>query len=543
MTFEALLKKSRLKDFAVYKMADPTQEIHGVQLLTGNETEFMPHIIYFGYQSAFPQSLNVEHTVNFFCCLSGPMETVSESALDASFQRTNFIVLPNVDDIFSAYNTVNEPVVQDLAHHDTMRHLILALFSDQGLQYLVDTAFRVLGNPIIVVDMSSSHLAIAPAENPSDDPDSIISKLWQDHYENKSANQQSIVYDKENEIMQKLRRRTSPYVYHHELLGCRVMVSLVLVHGVELARVTMLEHFHPFGQGDSFMFSNLARYIGQELSKNIFYKTNKGRSRSYFLLDLLNNLQMTPKTISRRLASLDYTIYDSLYVAIFRQRSILTHNLQQIDIAFVADKISGPILSGHLYAVSNDELVVLFNFAKGQEWRLPSLKSLTRYAGQMDCLWGVSNEFHSLENIHMAYAQARSAIDFGNQYFFIHEICPIRLVVFYKHISTIAMLESSNKTQSLEIFIDPSLMELKAYDDVHHTEYLLTLHAFLQCGLDRKRAAERLHIHKNTMTYRCNKLMELLNTSFDNGEELHRYYLSLRIMMFLNMVDFSQFFK
>jgi sugar diacid utilization regulator len=545
MTFEAVLKTSRLKDLTVLQLIDPAQYIHGVQLLTGNETEFNPNIIYFGYLSTFPPSIHAAHVVNLFCCLNGALKDAS-TALDflndESYKNTNFILLPDVDDIFAVYNIVNKSIVDDLAHLDYMRDLINAFFSDQGLQHLVDTAYHVLKNPIIVIDMSDAHLAITLGENPEENSDPILANLWRDHLENQSVNLEAIEYGKQNDITQKLRH-TSPLIYYHELLKHQVMASLVLVHGVEVAKVIMIEHNRSFEPTDNFYFHSLAQYIGQELSKNFFYKNNKNRIRSSFLMDLLSSTHITPKTISRRLASIDYTMQDSLYLAIFRQRNILTHNFHHIDLTFAVGTISAPILSGHLYAINNDELVVLFNFTQEQKWKLPSLETLTRFATQLDYLWGVSNEFHTLSDIHTAYTQARSAIDFGNQYFFVHEICPIRLVVFYKHISTMSLLESCAKTQPLNIFIDPSLLELKTYDDEHNTEYLYTLHVFLLCGQDRKRTADRLHIHKNTMTYRYNKLAELLNTDFMDGEELYRFSMSLRIMMHLNILDFSQFFK
>ncbi|MFV0413853.1 MAG: hypothetical protein ACK5L3_11425, partial [Oscillospiraceae bacterium] len=434
-------------------------------MLTGGEAELEPNIIYLGYLSALPARISAPHVVNLYCCLSGPLEGVPEFVDDSAYKNVNLIVLPNVDDVFATFNMVNQPVVQDLAHHDHMRDLVNALFSDQGLQYLVDTAYRILNNPIIVTDMSNAHLALALGEHPDKDPDSILARLWHDSEENQAPNMEAIEYDKKINILQILRRRTSPYVYRHEILKHRVMTSLVLVHGAEIAKVTMIEHHHPFGLGDSFLFASLVRYVGQELSKYIFYHNNKGRSRSYFLMDLLNNLNMAPKAISRRLASIDYRIQDSMFLGIFRQRNILTHNFQALDMAFVADKIAAPVLSGHLYAVSNDELVVLFNFKDGQEWAAPSLKLLTRYATQFDCLWGMSNIFHSLEEIHTAYSQARSATELGNQYFFIHEICPTRLVVFFSHISTIAMLEVCGKNQPLDLFIDPTVLALKSYDD------------------------------------------------------------------------------
>ena len=53
------------------------------------------------------------------------------------------------------------------------------------------------------------------------------------------------------------------------------------------------------------------------------------------------------------------------------------------------------------------------------------------------------------------------------------------------------------------------LQPLEAYAERRSSGLLETLEAFLDCGLDRRRAAERLHIHPNTLDYRLRRITEL----------------------------------
>ena len=63
---------------------------------------------------------------------------------------------------------------------------------------------------------------------------------------------------------------------------------------------------------------------------------------------------------------------------------------------------------------------------------------------------------------------------------------------------------------------DRVLGPLEAYAERRTSGLLETLDAFLACGLDRRRTAEQLHVHPNTLDYRLRRIAEL--TSLDPGE-------------------------
>jgi hypothetical protein len=63
---------------------------------------------------------------------------------------------------------------------------------------------------------------------------------------------------------------------------------------------------------------------------------------------------------------------------------------------------------------------------------------------------------------------------------------------------------------------DRVLGPLEAYAERRSSGLLQTLEAFLACGLDRRRTAEQLHVHPNTLDYRLRRIADL--TSLDPGE-------------------------
>ena len=61
------------------------------------------------------------------------------------------------------------------------------------------------------------------------------------------------------------------------------------------------------------------------------------------------------------------------------------------------------------------------------------------------------------------------------------------------------------------------------------TELLTTIDAFLDCGLDRRRTAERLHVHPNTLDYRLKRIRELTDLDVRNPQHVALLVLALKV--------------
>ncbi|MDR7303036.1 PucR family transcriptional regulator [Haloactinomyces albus] len=73
------------------------------------------------------------------------------------------------------------------------------------------------------------------------------------------------------------------------------------------------------------------------------------------------------------------------------------------------------------------------------------------------------------------------------------------------------------------------LSKLITYDEVHHSDLVNTLWAFLECSGSWSRCAKRLHVHVNTLRYRIKRVEEI--TGRDLGDFATRvdFYLALQL--------------
>ena len=75
-------------------------------------------------------------------------------------------------------------------------------------------------------------------------------------------------------------------------------------------------------------------------------------------------------------------------------------------------------------------------------------------------------------------------------------------------------------TECIERFGSSFLGKVYNYDKKHGSDMMKTLMAYIKCRGSVKAAAESLSCHRNTVTYRMEKLKEMLGNDLENGEYL-----------------------
>jgi DNA-binding PucR family transcriptional regulator len=78
-----------------------------------------------------------------------------------------------------------------------------------------------------------------------------------------------------------------------------------------------------------------------------------------------------------------------------------------------------------------------------------------------------------------------------------------------------------------------SLKQLKDYDESHKGELFKTLKVLVESGNNLKNACENLHIHRNTLGYRIERIKELTQLDLSQPEILFELAYSFRIDDFL----------
>jgi len=88
----------------------------------------------------------------------------------------------------------------------------------------------------------------------------------------------------------------------------------------------------------------------------------------------------------------------------------------------------------------------------------------------------------------------------------------------------------------LHHYCHPALQILREYDQTNKTELYLTLRTYLEYNKNLRATAEALFLHRNSLTYRINRINELTGLDFNNIHIMHSLIDSFRIEAFLSSI-------
>jgi DNA-binding PucR family transcriptional regulator len=69
---------------------------------------------------------------------------------------------------------------------------------------------------------------------------------------------------------------------------------------------------------------------------------------------------------------------------------------------------------------------------------------------------------------------------------------------------------------------------LESYRDSRSANLVATLTMFVECDLDRRRTAARLHVHPNTLDYRLRRIADLAGVDLGRPEDITAVTLALK---------------
>lgn len=517
MELQELLSKFSTSDFTVPENTDLKTDICALQYFVPGMTRLNPHILYISGEGQAPGLPSFPNA--FFLC---PLSV--EKGEKTSHPKTDPHILyytgeKSMDEVFVQMQDV---LSNDLELNSSLQLMTNAFFSDQGLQYLTDVAYQIFNNPIFVVNDSYKYMAFSYGTVADNE---LIAREYNDGY----IAEQGIRFIQEAHLQERALHSEHAFYYYNPLFHAGMMAASVSIHEVVVGKVMLYEQNHKFTDNDPLLLEHFARLVSMELQKNQFFRQNKDIMYSYFLADLLDSKDINYPSVRDRLHTMGLDLKEDLYILVISAVSY-RHAAEKLEV--IIEELSR-IIPGSIYAIYENCLVLLFS--KGREDFLSSreLQTLTEYLSANNLQAGMSNFFTDLKGIRRFYLQAKKAAELGRH---LDETGP---VFYYSDTYFYHIMEICQEKEELRYFIHPAMMKLLYYDQEKHSELLRTLHAFLINPGNTARTAEQLHIHKNTLLYRMNKIKELTKCELVDGEELMSLAFSYKLMKYLGMLPGS----
>ncbi|CUX18814.1 PucR family transcriptional regulator [Clostridium sp. C105KSO13] len=515
MEYHILLNRLRKNGWhpQIFGQLNSNNDLINIRILVKKQKRFEPSTLYLTSTELMP-SPKAESIFTLFC-YGKPIDfsIYQESAFNITYFGED--VSPD-----ALFNTSLENLTELHQVTSGMHILLNALFSGNGLQYLVDTASHLFENPIYVVDLQNKYLAISSGIVPDN-------KFFSVESASGYISEAGIQSIRANNLDEKVRMNKGAYYYVNELVNKGMLVDAIHIQGIEVGHVMMMEYEHPFREFDSDFFHRFCELVSIEMQKDPAYASNKGVMYSYFLSDLLKNPEENIVQVSERLTSLGYDLKEYLYILAIPSTS---YHLSNTRLDVITNHLR-TILTGSIYAVYEDSIVFLISKKRYSGLSEYELTRLTDFLSANDLKAGFSNFFESLKDAPRFYKQALKAVSLGTK---LNDASPL---CYYSDYYMYEMLELYEKSDTeIRFLIHPGLMQLYYYDQEKNSDLVRTLKDYLEFPGQPAKVAANLHIHKNTLLYRMGKIKEITGCQFKCGGDYMNFNFSFNIMEYLKMI-------
>lgn len=185
-------------------------------------------------------------------------------------------------------------------------------------------------------------------------------------------------------------------------------------------------------------------------------------------------------------------------------------------------------LSAPCSIVVEESIIMLLSGVKCQKDADPSaleeMRLVEHVLKEHSLQCGISDWFDDLLDIHPYLYQARQALAIGKS-------GPEAFTVAaYPRLVLTDIFSKVRKSMDERNYLHPALPILSAQDAEYGTEYMDTLRTYMTSMCNSNRTSRQLSIHRNTLLYRLNRIVELTGVDFEDQDTcthlLISFYLS-----------------
>ena len=259
-----------LKDYGIraVSLADGKASIYGILPYPHDPEEMVPNILYIASGDndvSCPSGTDIMNILYF-----GKRSFGEE--MDPS--RVNLLQILSDENRERAVDEIRKKNTVDMRRHEAMRELTEALFENRGVQYILDKAYGILGNPVFAFGRSNSYIlqTYDRHRDYSDCPAAMEAntELMRAAKDSLPADQLITKYILDRDTVRKIRETKGFVRHHNDNIGCDQLSMLIKVKGIEVGKLVLIAAAHPIEEIDELMFERLSHLLSHK-SDNLEY--------------------------------------------------------------------------------------------------------------------------------------------------------------------------------------------------------------------------------------------------------------------------------
>lgn len=402
-------------------------------------------------------------------------------------------------------------------YSDKLQRMLDILDLSDGMQALAEQAYKGLQNPVFVIDGTNHFIAHAFEEN-SFAPEDAFGRFVSSNIHYGRVSEGGDRFYRRNKLDLLLMQTKGVVEQYDESLGCISLHRGLFLHNVCFGRVWMPCIEHEPTEMDHRIFEQFSRLAEQDIAKHHYKRDDHQEYEGFVLADLLSAPYVDPGLLRTAANMLHSKAGQCFYV--ISSETVSAEDSATMIFLRTQFKLFFP---NQPVTILEDRIVSLFcldAIDDIQKYRA-ALEDYSVYTGLH---LGISNAWFQLDGSQAALQKAYHAVRLGKS------IYPEERLHYYDDYSVYDLLLEYQKHHRLMGLLTPKMRIVRDFDIEKGTEYFQTLQAYFRFQGQKEKICEALHIHKNTLLYRLNRLRDYFGLMLDDGDEVMKYQLAIYII-------------
>ena len=504
------LLQRELPNYQLHCYSNKSSSFYNCNILLSH-TQCKSGTLYIGYSKDLQPGYLAEESFGFLL-MDEPEHDTSEIDATIIYSQAS-----NVD-LMELFHDVQCIFQDNLTCLNTSSQFIDAFLHEKSIPELIEISSQMLGNPIMFTDSSFKIIYMTKDQIVED-------KVWEDAKELGNCSAESILLFKNDKASSLLFNSNKAFIYKtglgknmHRILKRLIFQNKTIGYFIvfEVNRTLDENHLEITDLLCNFLAfkskNNLEEYATDKIYESLIY-------------DLLQNKSLSDLSVTDRVHSSNWLIRPVLRLMYIEVDTLRT-------LTYYFDYICSQLQHINPYAKAlrfEEHILVILNYNDETEYHIifeKIMKLLKVYQLHL----GISNSFSNLTNIYDHYIQAKTALTLGN-------ILQDKTRFFYYKDYSYYHLLSCMDNRNLPGLCSPHYMLLNQYDQMNSTEYCDTLYQYILAACNLSATAKTLQIHRNTMSYRLEKIIQISEINLSSGEELYQFYTTVKIIRWLDKIE------
>lgn len=440
-------------------------------------------------------------------------------------KQVNIIIIEESIEATDAYIKV----VEIFEHFNIIDNKLLhSVYLEMPILECLNSASLFFNNPIILMDNAFTVIEYTTADNGVPIDDEVFSNIYK--YGHSSANTVNL-YEKSNNSVLHGNAKSAKFNTVYPDIYDSIHVNL-FINNKRVARLLIPDTTSKLKTGHLYLAEYVAPIIASLLKRRNEKNSYQNNMAEQFIVNLINGEKYNYDKFAESISNYQKWDFNGNYYLV----KVMWEDSKPLDVLnFIFNEIK-KIFDNSLFITYDEYEIFIINLKDLNYIPDEIIKKFTNILSERKLFAGFSLRFDNIKSLKSQYIFASQALKIGMSLDSKSNLFYYSDYLFYDVINNIFNADIKFDIKDLCM---REIVKIHEYDKNNSTDYLISLYNYIICERSLVKASKYLHIHRNSLVYRLDKISEYVKIDYNDPNIRNHIILSCNILFFLDNFDCS----